>query len=59
MTRENLLNAAWLGWTYLSLTEALSYVLGTLGAITLIWMNVERALKARRERQRAAEDATP
>jgi hypothetical protein len=51
MTRENLLNAATLGWTYVTLTDAVTFALGALGAATLIWMNVERALKARAERK--------
>lgn len=52
MTRENLLNAAFLGWTWLSFTECVTFILGTIGALTLVWMNVERALKARKERKR-------
>jgi hypothetical protein len=51
MTRENLLNAATLGWTYVTVTECVTFALGAIGALTLIWMNVERALKARHERQ--------
>lgn len=57
MTRENLLNAATLGWTYVTFTECVTFALGVLGAITLIWMNVERALKARKERQSLSGDA--
>lgn len=52
MTRENLLNMATLGWTYVTFTECVTFALGAIGAATLIWMNVERALKARKERQK-------
>lgn len=51
MTRENILNVATLGWTYVTVTECVTFALGAIGALTLIWMNVERALKARKERQ--------
>lgn len=57
MTRENLLNAATLGWTYVTFTECVTFALGVMGATTLIWMNVERALKARKERQKLDNDA--
>lgn len=55
MSKENLLNAAFAGWTWLAFTECLSYVLATVGGVTLIWMNVERALKARKERKELEE----
>ena len=51
MTKENALNALFLGWTWLSFTECVTFILGAVGAVTLIWMNVERALKARKERK--------
>jgi UDP-N-acetyl-D-mannosaminuronic acid transferase (WecB/TagA/CpsF family) len=51
MTKENILNAAFLGWTWLQLTEVVTFVLGAVGAVTLIWMNVERALRARKARK--------
>ena len=57
MTRENFLNMATLGWTYVTITECVTFALGAIGAATLIWMNVERALKARQERQNLGEDA--
>ena len=51
MTRENLLNAATIGWTWATMTECVTFALGAIGAVTLIWMNIERALKARHERK--------
>lgn len=55
MSKENLLNAVFLGWTWVTLTECVSFALGALAAMTLIWMNIERALKARQERKNDAE----
>jgi UDP-N-acetyl-D-mannosaminuronic acid transferase (WecB/TagA/CpsF family) len=57
MTRENILNVALFGWTWVTFTEAVTFTLGAVGALTLIWMNVERALKARHERQSMVEGA--
>lgn len=51
MTKENALNALFIGWTWLSFTEAVTFVLGSIGAVTLIWMNIERALRARKARK--------
>lgn len=51
MTRENILNAIFLGWTWVTFTDVVTFALGAIGALTLIWMNVERAMKARQERQ--------
>jgi len=32
-------------------SNAITWILGVIGAITLIWFNVERALTARKERE--------
>ena len=39
------------------MTECVTFALGAIGALTLIWMNVERALKARKERQNMVDNA--
>jgi hypothetical protein len=49
--KENLLNVALVGWTYLTLSEWITWGVGILGGITLVWMNIERALRARKERK--------
>lgn len=49
--KENLLNAALVGWTFLTLSECVTWIVGILGGLTLIWMNIERALRARKERK--------
>jgi hypothetical protein len=33
------------------LTNSISWIIGIVGGGTLIWFNIERALKARKERQ--------
>jgi hypothetical protein len=40
----------WGAWTWAMMSEAITWILGVIGALTLIWFNVERALKARKER---------
>ena len=54
--RENLLNVALVGWTFLTISECITWVVGILGGLTLIWMNVERALRARKERKQNTTD---
>lgn len=44
------LNAIWAGWTWAMLSNAITWGLGIIGAATLIWFNVERALTARKQR---------
>ena len=44
------LNAIWAGWTWAMLTNSITWILGFIGAITLIWFNIERALTARKQR---------
>lgn len=51
LCRENVLNIFGLGWSYAVLETHMTTIL-TLGTgVTLIWMNVERALKARNSRK--------
>ena len=45
------LNAVWLGWTWAMLSNTITWTLGIIGAATLIWFNVERALTARKQRE--------
>lgn len=45
------LNIIWGAWTWAMLTQTVTWVLGALGGITLVWFNIERALKARKERK--------
>ena len=51
MSHENLLNIFGFSWSMLMLSECITWTLGVVTVITLIWMNVERALKARKERK--------
>ncbi|MGI9587813.1 MAG: hypothetical protein ACR2MR_06360 [Dietzia maris] len=51
--KENLLNAALVGWTFLTLSEWITWSVGIIGGATLIWMNIERALRARKERKKS------
>jgi hypothetical protein len=45
------LNAIWAGWTWAMFTNSITWILGVVGAVTLIWFNVERALTSRKERE--------
>jgi len=51
MSHENLLNIFGFSWGALMLTDCIMWALGFITGVTLIWMNIERALKARKERQ--------
>jgi hypothetical protein len=44
------LNAVWAGWTWAMMSNTVTWSLGIVGAITLIWLNIERALTARKQR---------
>lgn len=44
------LNAVWGIWTWAMLSNSITWVLGIIGAVTLIWFNIERALTARKQR---------
>ena len=44
------LNAIWGVWTWAMLSNSITWVLGIVGAVTLIWFNIERALTARKQR---------
>lgn len=50
MTKENLLNIFGLSWSYAVLSDYLTMGLSVLTGVTLIWMNIERALRARHDR---------
>jgi hypothetical protein len=45
------INLAWITWTWAMFSSVITWGLGVIGAITLIWFNVERALTARKERE--------
>ena len=45
------LNVAWATISWAMFTNSITWIIGIVGGITLIWFNVERALKARKERQ--------
>lgn len=45
------LNAMWAGWTIMMFTNSITWALGIIGAMTLIWFNIERALTARKQRE--------
>ena len=45
------INIAWITWTWAMFSSVITWSLGVIGAITLIWFNVERALTARKERE--------
>lgn len=44
------LNVIWGTFSWAMLTNSISWIIGIVGGATLIWFNVERALKARKER---------
>jgi hypothetical protein len=56
LCRENVLNVFGLGWSYAVLETHMTTILTIGTGATLIWMNVERALKARSSRKRNNED---
>ena len=45
------LNVAWATISWAMFTNSITWVIGIIGGATLIWFNIERALKARKERQ--------
>ncbi len=45
------INLAWITWTWAMFSSVITWSLGVIGAITLIWFNIERALTARKERE--------
>lgn len=53
------LNIAWGTLTWAVFTSSISWVIGIIGGLTLVWFNVERALKARKERQMLDKSNTP
>lgn len=46
-----LLNVANVGWLTIVSQDVVTFGLEALGVCTLIWFNVERAIKERRQRQ--------
>lgn len=51
-----LLNAANVGWLTIVSQDVVTFGLEAIGVCTLIWFNVERAMKERRERRKNEED---
>lgn len=45
------INLVWVTWTWAMFSSVITWGLGVIGAITLIWFNVEKALTARKERE--------
>jgi hypothetical protein len=45
------INLLWAGWGALVFTDAISWVVGIVGGLTLIWVNVEGAINHRRNRK--------
>lgn len=45
------INLLWASWGALVLTDAISWAVGILGGLTLIWVNVEGAINHRRNRK--------
>tara|TARA_R100000458_G_scaffold48783_1_gene48035 strand:- start:270 stop:437 length:168 start_codon:yes stop_codon:yes gene_type:complete len=44
-------NVLWAGWTAATFSECLTWGLGVVGAITLIWLNVEGIITHRKNRK--------
>lgn len=51
-----MLNVFGLGWSYAVLETHMTTILTFGTGVTLIWMNVERALKARKSRKQNPQD---
>jgi hypothetical protein len=51
------INLMWGAWTWAMMSESITWILGVIGGLTLIWFNVERALKARKERAMLGQDS--
>ena len=45
------LNFLWAGWSAAMFTETLTTIVGLIGGITLIWLNVEGIINHRRNRK--------
>jgi hypothetical protein len=52
------INLMWGAWTWAMMSQTITWILGVIGALTLIWFNVERALKARKERSMLDKETT-
>jgi hypothetical protein len=46
------LNVLWAGWGVAVISEYISLVIGIIGGITLIWMNVEQIITHRKNRKK-------
>jgi hypothetical protein len=46
------MNLLWGGWSAAMITECLSLVIGVIGGITLIWLNVEGIITHRKNREK-------
>jgi len=51
MTKENILNFCTLSWSFAVISDYFTTALSILTGVTLVWMNVERALRARNNRK--------
>tara|TARA_R110000824_G_scaffold49824_2_gene139617 strand:- start:638 stop:811 length:174 start_codon:yes stop_codon:yes gene_type:complete len=45
------LNFLWAGWGFAVISEHLTFALGVIGAVTLIWMNIEGIRTHRKNRK--------
>ena len=45
-------NVLWAGWTAATFSECLTWGLGVIGAITLIWLNIEGIIPHRNNRKK-------
>jgi hypothetical protein len=45
------INFLWTGWAYGMVSENLTLALGIIGAITLIWLNIEGIITHRKNRK--------
>ena len=45
------INFLWTGWAYGMISENLTLVIGVIGGITLIWLNIEGIITHRKNRK--------
>jgi len=45
------LNFLFIGWSAAVFSECISFTVGIVAGVSLIWFNIERALKTRKERR--------
>lgn len=46
------INLMWAGWTAATFSECLTWGLGLIGAVTLIWLNIEGIITHRKNRKK-------